>query len=134
MGSLVRRAQSGQRAGETPSEAGLRLIPGGSSGLWSQEMLLLLGTVILEVVLQGNGDTVWGVTWRYVRMCRTKAGQCRPVRGEGFPRILMNGRPRISSSPATGGAELGHIGNGLGPDCGFVVVHRGSDCFPNPEF
>lgn len=75
VGSLVRRAQSGQRAGETPSEAGLRLILGGSSALWSQEMLLFLGTLFpvyvlpkggpgtlfLKGVLQGSRDAVWAV-------------------------------------------------------------------------
>lgn len=63
MGSLVRRAQSSQRAEETPSKAGLRLILGSSSGLWSKGMLLFLGTLFVEMVWQRNRDAVWDVTW-----------------------------------------------------------------------
>ena len=56
----------------------------------------------------------------------TKAGQCGPVRREDFPQIFMNYRPRTSPPPATGGAELGLTGNGIGPDRGFAVVHWGT--------
>ena len=38
----------------------------------------------------------------------------------------MNYRPRTSPPPATGGAELGLTGNGIGPDRGFAVVHWGT--------